>query len=407
MEIRIGKYVCSAGHVARKTYGDSRGITIAFACAKNAGIIGYEDNGIVLFDDDHGEIILDNHLRSGSGWGGPNADQAAEFERICSMKWKELVAFIADHPKTRGLTADDISEQHSKPAAGDLLRQKACGRDVDLNQGPSILSPALEAANSDESVAYSFPDRTRAAIIGYLSTHDVHRDGPYDSFRFSWGIKAHGFDASGKDYELRSPSLDRLWEALVEKDGQGIFEAACGDGLSTYLEGSFSAWPRDEDGDFRFAVQGRSGGHLVMTHWRGRSLSFDTVSDIIDWASELDDADLVDFYAGMKTLDVDVDPRRELAFQYGFQRELKEDEWSSNHETLAEDAFRLLDEAHEIAEALSTHDLPDEAIAIAASEASISDEFLDDVMSDLADLRLARQNAIESENTVSTLSVGP
>ena len=65
------------------------------------GLIGSEKNGIVIFDDDSKQVLLDEHEIADSGYFGPTRDQMVEFSRLMKTSWDEFQDFVNNHPRAR------------------------------------------------------------------------------------------------------------------------------------------------------------------------------------------------------------------------------------------------------------------------------------------------------------------
>src|SRR4051812_36614379 len=93
IENQIGPFMYADGALFEKAFG-GRLFRIVIAGARNAGIIGPEDNGIAVLDEDNQAIVIDQHIREGSGYFGPSERQKAEAERIMGMDWKQFTSFL-------------------------------------------------------------------------------------------------------------------------------------------------------------------------------------------------------------------------------------------------------------------------------------------------------------------------
>jgi len=107
---RFGPYWHADGCLAGKSFREHGGIPRRFrvliAAAYDSGIIGTENNGIVVVDEDRREVVLDQHCRQNSGFGGPSDEQRAEFRRIREMDWAAFSRFCREHPRYRGCMPD-------------------------------------------------------------------------------------------------------------------------------------------------------------------------------------------------------------------------------------------------------------------------------------------------------------
>jgi hypothetical protein len=65
------------------------------------GLIGPENNGIAVLDDDRRAVVLDGHCPQGTGYFGPSDEQIAEFQRICDLSGSDFVDFCNGHRMCR------------------------------------------------------------------------------------------------------------------------------------------------------------------------------------------------------------------------------------------------------------------------------------------------------------------
>lgn len=81
---------------------NGRSFDIALYGAYDAfGLIGPENNGIVIFDNDNHRVVLDQHCQIGTGWFGPSQKQVDEQIRIMEMKWPAFAEFVNNNKRTR------------------------------------------------------------------------------------------------------------------------------------------------------------------------------------------------------------------------------------------------------------------------------------------------------------------
>jgi hypothetical protein len=332
MQNQIGNYLYFDGMKHEKTFGDRKFI-ILIAAAKDAGIIGPEDNGIAILDANYKTVILDQHLKAHSGYDGPSREQIAGLKQIVEMDWCTFSHFVATHPNYRGV-AFDINNVED-PDAGDHLDQWIATGKVDGVTGPDI-----RTANMINAEGYSFPAKSREEMIVELANHDAYH--PMNSwnggFVVSWNIKVRGkISASAVEGYEFDGQFDERWDALLEEEGNEIFEEAASSALSTYLEGYYTPYGA-EDVKAKFFTNGRSGGHLVLSEWNGPKaggwanfpMAFDSRADYTDWLKSLRDEELVKFYALVRTVDQDTsDPTMAMNHQYAFIREMREVDWAA------------------------------------------------------------------------------
>ncbi|GEM_PF-6737446 len=298
--------------------GGRRTFSVIVASAYHAGIVGPEDNGIVVLDEDNRIVVLDQHLRQASGYFGPSPDQLSEAKRLLGLPWGQFVTFCRSNPRYRSRSIPD-----------------ALSPEPQFRYPPSAQENRLlirdDLLKSDANAGVTYPARRRMEIISALADHHFHcwRHEPH---RMAWNIKINStFDDDGRHPDFQTdPAFDERWQEHIRTDRE-LFWTACRDALSLYTDGHYATHPGDDAGQYGFAVQGRSGGHLVLTRFRSYEepeLRWENQMEFKEWASKLDDADLVGLYRLVRHLDHDIERRhQELAYQYAFQRSLKEEEW--------------------------------------------------------------------------------
>ena len=103
--IPIGEGSALAG-VSRQdviTFPNGRSFKIVLYAAYVAhGLYGPENNGIAILDEDNRQVVLDQHVRIGSGYYGPSPTQLSEFQRIKDMPWEQFEHFMVSNERYRG-----------------------------------------------------------------------------------------------------------------------------------------------------------------------------------------------------------------------------------------------------------------------------------------------------------------
>lgn len=298
--------------------GGTRTFTVLFAGARNAGIIGPEDNGIVVLDEDHTTIVLDNYLRSNSGYFGPDLRVQAALADIRNMEWPAFAKFCRDNPRYRG-SVPDINAAEPE------------WQYLDVSKDAVLVTPEVAAVFADSSYSEGIAEgTTRKQAEDYLLAHSFHRDGPYDDWRLSWNIKVGSFDSTGTgvtDYPVNR-YLDAAWTSACDSD-DGMFGDVCQDALSQYLDDGYTTFPGEDQGDYEFGVEGRSGGHLVLRSVKGLpdQLHWDGQGDFREFLGELTDAQVLKLLILAKSVDQDLSSsnrNQEMAYQYAFRRQSDE-----------------------------------------------------------------------------------
>jgi hypothetical protein len=186
---------------------------------------------------------------------------------------------------------------------------------------------------SKQPLPYTFPLKSRAAIAAFLD-----RNGRFygTRYRFCWNVKC--YDARFDSDTLRRifPAFDKKydtdWNQFLED--MAPFWVWREDATRYLLEGGWCSYPGNDQGDWEFDLEGRSGGWLVLTKWRGRSVNDLTAEEFLD-PEQWPWADLVAFYRGIVCADVDFTPEKasqELEFQAALERETREAGWREQDE---------------------------------------------------------------------------
>lgn len=116
---------------------------------------------------------------------------------------------------------------------------------------------------------YAFPLRSRAGMMDYLGEHESYW--PMHSwnrgFVLSWNVKVYNADATGRSgCEAVNPAYDARWEAHVKQSRGALFRRACEEAASYLLDGEYSTCPGADQGAYAFALNGRNGGHMWLSH---------------------------------------------------------------------------------------------------------------------------------------------
>lgn len=348
MDRRVGQFLHKDGWMGQKRFsGDgtsTRTFTVLIAAAEDAGIIGPENNGIVVLDDDNGQVVLDQHLREETGYFGPSKRQQDEFKRVMAMDWAAFSEFCRTNRRFRKRSAPDITAG-SEPAyvEEDGLREairtgraSETGTDIRTADMKAFDDPTVKAGG------LSFPCRTREQMIVHLVNHHLHTVNYHGPSAIAWDIKVGNFDASGhlQFGEKTDPHFDQRWQEYLKENGNEVFAAACEDALRSYLDGEFTTFAGDDQGAFKFSVVGRQGGHLILQSWNGPQarrghypMSFDSQNDLIDYLRDLSPEDLCRLYKVVATVDHNVNNRASvMTFHYNFRRATLEEQWAAELE---------------------------------------------------------------------------
>lgn len=196
---------------------------------------------------------------------------------------------------------------------------------------------------------FPLPLRSRQWIIDYVMNHQLYH--PMNSWNggrvLAWNIKVNmRYDQSGQIGERGEPvepRFDARWEAHLDTDaGYDLFHEACENALRYYTEDAlWTPWPgpgpdkagktRWEQGQFKFTVNGRSGGYLILTHWPGPQprgwalypMIWSSKGHLEDWLNGLSWKELRLLHEVMANLDYDLRPeaiRNEMEYQFNWLR---------------------------------------------------------------------------------------
>lgn len=208
---------------------------------------------------------------------------------------------------------------------------------------------------------YTFPARSRKAMIAYLAEHEsyVPMNTWNGGFVLAWNVKIYNFDASGKAklWERYSKSksefkpranLDAGWEQETQEPE--FFYSICEDAARMYLEGEWTNYPGIEQGEWKFSVNGRSGGYFILTEaprwlpapraWRMFPMIWDSRGAYEEWLANLDTPTLKRFYRAVRVLDHDLARdavEAEISYQVAFRRQQWEETQEQEEQTAAEE----------------------------------------------------------------------
>lgn len=174
---------------------------------------------------------------------------------------------------------------------------------------------------------YDFSARSRQAMIDAITDVGGNSWGYHERYPITFNIKVHSFDwmMGRKGGEKVNPALDDTWEAKIENDPH-FFDNTCEEALNYHMEGDYTSYPGDDQGDWEFAQMGRSGGWLVLERWDGRTLrglSADDFAEELADAEEWSMSDLRKFYKGIQCLKRDLSKEQiylELEHHANFRR---------------------------------------------------------------------------------------
>ena len=219
---------------------------------------------------------------------------------------------------------------------------------------------------------YQFTAKTRAEKIDYILNRSSRSyDYGHSQYMWAWDVKVYP-DFSGDNLRKHIPELnpayDERWDEICENDNGSVFYNAIEDAQRDYAEGEWCSYPGNDQGDWKFGFEGRSGGWLVLTEYRGKRMDrsplegdmgeFCSLAANWRWLFELpledeygdenylawDDDKLDAFYRGIVTADVDFTPENATAnveYYAAHYRLRLEEEWDQE---VAEQAEAFADD---------------------------------------------------------------
>jgi hypothetical protein len=96
----VGQYTMVSRDSALK-FGNRTFRVVLYGAYNSMGLIGSENNGIAVLDEDRMQVVLDGHFREDTGAYGPSESQTKEWLRICLMGAEEFVEFCNSHECAR------------------------------------------------------------------------------------------------------------------------------------------------------------------------------------------------------------------------------------------------------------------------------------------------------------------
>jgi len=221
----VGQYtmVC---HDKTLKFGKRNFRVLVYGAYNALGLIGPENNGIAVLDEDRMQVILDGHCPQETGYFGPSEGQVAEWERICGLGAEEFVEFCNSHPMSRA-SVELESKVNRKPSFN-------VGRFINLATTPvayndsakrEFLRVAKQMAihlavrlglNEDQYEVRV--NKGGPAVSGEVT---LHTDTRYIQFAQSFGILKDGFlvrSCKGRKDHVGGRNHYVKWESLRNLD---------------------------------------------------------------------------------------------------------------------------------------------------------------------------------------------
>lgn len=182
---------------------------------------------------------------------------------------------------------------------------------------------------------YTFPHKSREAMQGYLLDHESYGgwNHPYRQWSpLAWNVKIHRCDDMARNGAYKtSPEFDDAWDSYLEQSNE-MFGWICEDMARHYLEGEYTTYPGNDQGDWKFCMAGRSGGHMILESWKGtefiKGWSKDRWSEYIEG---LDFNSLRTLYKAARCMDQDFS-REAIAKDFDYHLNFRRNAWEEEYE---------------------------------------------------------------------------
>lgn len=183
---------------------------------------------------------------------------------------------------------------------------------------------------------YTYPHKSRVSITDYLMRHQSYGgwNHPYRGWSpLAWDVKVHEIDETGgwklKHHEFIDPLLDDEWDDFRRENMDNLWSLIIEDSQRHYIEGEYTTYPGDDQGDWKFTFGGRSGGWLILSKWKNDDfLKMANQESWEDYLNGLFFSDLTILYKAVRCMDVDFtreNAERNVSYQLNFQRTVWEE----------------------------------------------------------------------------------
>lgn len=195
--ISVGQYTMVHSDETLK-FGKRSFRVIVYGAYNAYGLIGTENNGIAVLDEDRMQVVLDGHCPQDTGAYGPSDEQMVEWRRICKMDASEFMEFCNSHPRLRDLISVE-SKVNRKPsfnigrfvniATTPVAYNETAKREfLRVGRQMAIHLAARMGLNEDQ-----YEVRVNKAGIAVSGEVTLHTDRHYIQFSQSSGILESGF----------------------------------------------------------------------------------------------------------------------------------------------------------------------------------------------------------------------
>ena len=199
---------------------------------------------------------------------------------------------MARYPLWRNAVRDAFNEADGK---GTAAFDVALKRKINL--------PFKRESKRGHKCPYAFNAKTMHDVVDYLLSDRKS----YGAKFFAWNVKvcAANFDHPKGEYTI-NPVLDKAWEHYFSNHPH-VDEQAFDNARRQIVDDEWTSYPGDDQGDWEFSFEGRSGGWLVLRRWKGLPMNdWEYLCEFIgDKLASGDWATIVKFYCGIVTADHD------------------------------------------------------------------------------------------------------
>lgn len=98
---KVGPYVSVSKDRTRYFMGHQGYRFVLYGAYNAFGLIGPENNGIVVLDEENKRVLCDEIAKADTGYFGPTKDQEAAFVDLLTMDYDEFRKFINTNPRSR------------------------------------------------------------------------------------------------------------------------------------------------------------------------------------------------------------------------------------------------------------------------------------------------------------------
>lgn len=193
----VGQYTMVSRDETLK-FGNRTFRVVLYGAYNAMGLIGTENNGIAILDEDRMQVVLDGHLQEDTGAYGPSDHQMVELRRICRMDSCEFVEFCNTHPRSRGeVSLGSKVEKRPKFDVGKFVNiaetpvaynERAKGEFLRMGKQMAIRLACALGLNEDQ-----YEVRVNKGGIAVSGEVTLHTDNHYIQFAQASGILKNGF----------------------------------------------------------------------------------------------------------------------------------------------------------------------------------------------------------------------